>query len=389
MGYKFAFVIFMKKKLLVILFIIFTLSTFASGAVKSTVNAEDTRIVTVHIDGETKIIATNSQTVEGVIDKLGANLSQHDKTEPSLDSEVVGNNFTINVYRARPINVIDGANNYTITTAERTPRKIAEDAGFETKQEDEFYFARVEDEFAGAPGTQMIIKRAKTITFELYGTSSSLSTNANTVGELLEERSLDLEKGDELNVPKESRISENMLVSVAKVGRAVETVEESATFPEEQIKDVDQPIGYKKIKEPGKLGKKLVTYEVVVRNGGEPTRTAIKEVITLQPVKQVVVVGAKQVVNIPGNCGEWLTQAGITNSDAVWLIGKESGCNPGAVNRSSGACGIPQALPCSKLPCPLDAAGAVCQIKWMENYVQRRYGSWAAARSFHASRGWY
>ncbi|MDQ5969788.1 MAG: resuscitation-promoting factor RpfB, partial [Patescibacteria group bacterium] len=211
----------MKKKLLVILFIIFTLSTFASGAVKSTVNAEDTRIVTVHIDGETKIIATNSQTVEGVIDKLGANLSQHDKTEPSLDSEVVGNNFTINVYRARPINVIDGANNYTITTAERTPRKIAEDAGFETKQEDEFHFARVDNEFAGAPGTQMIIKRAKAIKFELYGTSSSLSTNANTVGELLEERKLELEQGDELNIPKESRISENMLVSVAKVGRAV------------------------------------------------------------------------------------------------------------------------------------------------------------------------
>ena len=346
-------------------------------------------MVTIHLDGEVRTIASDGDTVKDVLSQLDSPLGKDDKTEPALDEPVKGNDFTINVYRARPITVVDGANNYTVLTAERSPREIAEDAGFATKQEDEFSFQRSDDPFAGAPGTQMVIKRAKTINFDLYGTSEPLSTNETTVGALLSQRRVKLDPTDEVNVPLEARITEGMTLSIARIGKQVETVEEPVSFPEEQIKDAQQPVGYKKIQTTGSNGKKLVTYELVSRNGGEPVRTAIKEVVTQQPTKQVVVVGAKLAVNVGGNCGEWLAQAGITNPDAIWLIGKESGCNPGAVNRSSGACGIPQALPCSKLKCPLDASGAVCQIKWMENYVMGRYGSWAKARAFHASRGWY
>jgi hypothetical protein len=88
-----------------------------------------------------------------------------------------------------------------------------------------------------------------------------------------------------------------------------------------------------------------------------------------------------------GSCGEWLAQAGISDPDAVWLITKESGCRPNAVNPSSGACGIPQALPCSKLPCTLQ--DPVCQLRWMSQYVANRYGSWSAARAWHQSHNWY
>lgn len=352
-------------------------------------HAENTRVVNVHIDGEERAVATNASTVKEVLQKLNANLQEHDKTEPALDQPVKGGDFTINVYRARPITVVDGANNYTIMTAERSPKQIADDAGFETKQEDQFGFQRSDDPFEGAPGTQMVIKRSKAITFDLYGTSTTMNTHETTVAELLKSRNVKLDPADEVNVPLESRITEGMTVSIAKIGKNVETVEEEVAIPEERIQDAQQPLGYRKVQSEGKKGKKLVTYEIVTRNGGAPQRTAVKEVVTEEPVKQVVIVGAKQLVNIPGNCGEWLAQAGITNADAVWLVGKESGCNPGAVNRRSGACGIPQALPCSKLPCPLDASGAVCQLSWMNSYVMGRYGSWAAARAHHASRGWY
>lgn len=87
-----------------------------------------------------------------------------------------------------------------------------------------------------------------------------------------------------------------------------------------------------------------------------------------------------------GNCGAWMQAAGVTDiGNATWLINKESGCNPNAVNRSSGACGIPQALPCSKL----GTSDPVAQIRWMQNYVMARYGSWANAVAWHQSHNWY
>lgn len=92
------------------------------------------------------------------------------------------------------------------------------------------------------------------------------------------------------------------------------------------------------------------------------------------------------VVAVSGSCRDWMAQAGVTDmANAYTLIMRESGCNPNAVNRSSGACGIPQALPCSKL----GTKDPIEQIRWMQNYVVRRYGSWAGAVAFHNANNWY
>ena len=73
----------------------------------------------------------------------------------------------------------------------------------------------------------------------------------------------------------------------------------------------------------------------------------------------------------------------------VWLWNKESGWQWNATNPSSGAYGIPQALPASKLASAGDdwKDDAATQIKWGLNYIAGRYGSpvWADDRS-HARR---
>ena len=90
----------------------------------------------------------------------------------------------------------------------------------------------------------------------------------------------------------------------------------------------------------------------------------------------------------------WLKQAGVPDSwtsSMAWLINTESGWNPHARNGSSGAYGIPQSLPASKLA----SAGKdwrdnpITQIKWMVNYIKGRYGTAMAAESFHKRVGWY
>lgn len=92
-----------------------------------------------------------------------------------------------------------------------------------------------------------------------------------------------------------------------------------------------------------------------------------------------------------GNCADWVTQAGIGDvASAMKLIGGESGCNPRSYNTSSGACGIPQSLPCGKLPNGIDT-DPVTQLRWMDSYIKGRYGSWANAYATWSSRSphWY
>ena len=89
-----------------------------------------------------------------------------------------------------------------------------------------------------------------------------------------------------------------------------------------------------------------------------------------------------------GGCQDWMNQAGITDTaNAYELIMRESGCNPNAVNKSSGACGIGQQLPCGKWSHTWnEPVGAMID---MQGYVMARYGSWANAVAFHNRMNWY
>lgn len=71
--------------------------------------------------------------------------------------------------------------------------------------------------------------------------------------------------------------------------------------------------------------------------------------------------------------------------DALWQ--RESGWDPGAVNASSGAGGIPQALPPSKM-------GRFwrhfkVQVRWGLTYLNGRYGGPCGGWAHSQATGWY
>jgi hypothetical protein len=73
------------------------------------------------------------------------------------------------------------------------------------------------------------------------------------------------------------------------------------------------------------------------------------------------------------------------------IVSHESGWNPSATNSSSGAYGLVQALPGSKMA----SAGSdwktnpATQIKWGLDYMNSRYGSPVKAWAFWQANGWY
>jgi len=75
----------------------------------------------------------------------------------------------------------------------------------------------------------------------------------------------------------------------------------------------------------------------------------------------------------------------------VKLWNRESGWNPNAHNKSSGAHGIPQSLPASKMR----SEGAdyytngYTQIRWGLKYIKDRYGSPSKAWQHSQRKGWY
>jgi hypothetical protein len=107
---------------------------------------------------------------------------------------------------------------------------------------------------------------------------------------------------------------------------------------------------------------------------------------------------------IPASCGEYSDNRAIGCAllldygykldqmpclDKLWT--RESGWNTRSSNSSTGAYGIPQALPGSKMASVADdwRTNPATQIKWGLNYIKGRYGSPCDAWQHFLSSGWY
>ena len=108
-----------------------------------------------------------------------------------------------------------------------------------------------------------------------------------------------------------------------------------------------------------------------------------KKVVKKKKAKKKVY---KQTTNIRYNKGEiqayaheLVRQYGWSENDynaLVLLWYGESGWNPNAVNKSSGACGLGQAYPCSKATKGTDyRTNWKTQVRWGLNYIKARYGT--------------
>ena len=79
-------------------------------------------------------------------------------------------------------------------------------------------------------------------------------------------------------------------------------------------------------------------------------------------------------------------ERGASEAEALLYIAeRESGVNLNSYNTSSGACGIWQALPCSKM----GGMDFEHQYNWVRGYALGRYGSYVNAKAFWLSHHWW
>jgi len=93
----------------------------------------------------------------------------------------------------------------------------------------------------------------------------------------------------------------------------------------------------------------------------------------------------------PQNSSQPISEVGTESEAKAFIYFKESSTILSKVNKSSGACGLGQSLPCSKLSnvCPNWQTDYECQDEWFTNYMLNRYGSWDNAKAFHLKKGWW
>ena len=251
------------------------------------------RLITVHDQGQEKGFLTRAATLRSALEGAHIRIDKEDLVEPGLDDELVASNYEVNIYRARPVTIVDGAARQRVMSPYRTARQVIEHAGLTLHDEDQTQMTVNSDLVGDGSGVQLSIDRATQFKLKLYGKVITAYTQGATVEEMLSEKGITLEKNDTLAVSKTAPIKAGMLVEIWRNGKQTFTQDEEITPPVRQIQNADQPVGYKKVQSEGKPGKKTVTYEIVMKNGKEVSRKVIQSVVQQKPEERIEIVGTK------------------------------------------------------------------------------------------------
>jgi uncharacterized protein YabE (DUF348 family) len=353
------------------------------------------RLITIHDRGRDRGLITSASTLRDVFKEASIEIDPNDTVEPGLDEQLVANNYEVNIYRARPVTIVDGNIRQKVMSPYRTPKQIAKQANLALRDEDIATISANSDMVSQGAGVQLTVTRATSLTFVLYGTKTTLYTQDKTVGDLLAKKNITIASDDTLSVTPTSPIVEGMTIELWRNGIQTATEEQDIPFDIEKIQDTDREVGFKEIKTPGEKGKRTVTFEIDMKNGQEVSRKEIQSVITTEPKKQIEIIGAKPATPVnpseAAQLGHDMMLAYGFDEDQ-WsclynLWSRESGWRTTASN-SSGAYGIPQALPGSKMG-PGWQTDASVQIQWGLGYIKGRYGTPCGAWSAFLSKGWY
>ena len=267
------------------------------------------KLVTIYDRGAEKTIVTKARTIREALKLAKFSIDERqDVVEPSLDSEMVAEKYNINIFRARPITIVDGNKRLKVTTAEQTPALIAKAAGIEVFEEDKTTLSNSDDMAVDGANMVMKIDRASMVNFVLYGKESVIRTHAKTVGELLKEKNINPKKDDTLSVDRSAKIIPGMKIELWRNGKQTITTEEDVKFEVEKVQDANRDSGYREVKQAGENGKKNVTYEIEMKNGVEVSRKEIASVVTKEPKKQIEIVGTKSSTSFSGSFSEALAR---------------------------------------------------------------------------------
>jgi resuscitation-promoting factor RpfB len=355
------------------------------------------KTVNLVVDGQSSSVHTTAGNVGDVLAGAGYHAGTHDILAPSADVPVHDGSKIV-YSRGRLLHLsVDGVTKDVWTTAPTVSAALMQ-LGYSTADFTSVSRAR---RLPLSP-TDIAVRSPKIITFVHDGRTEKLTTTDTTVGQLLADLSITLTTYDQLSVPTGSVLKPNATIVLKRTRHAMITTTSVVPFKTTNKPDPTLPTGQTKVVTPGKNGQARITYAVVYVDGKIVGKTRLKTVVVTAPTTKVLNVGTKPTIVSappvasvsPGSAqaiAQKLAQARGWGSDQfsclVALWSHESGWRVNASN-SSGAYGIPQALPGSKMGAGWQTDATV-QIKWGLGYIASRYGTPCGAWSLWQSQGWY
>lgn len=144
-------------------------------------------------------------------------------------------------------------------------------------------------------------KSLQMVSFSIYGADSiTCLTDTTTVGEIIEEVGIELNKSQVIRDDTSAQTKDGMIICVDTVTYKTETFTEYADYGIRYIDVQFIPRGTEQIHFKGSMGEKVTTYNIKYVNGKVAEKKEVSTVVTKTPLTQVVYRGVGGTITVGG-----------------------------------------------------------------------------------------
>ena len=362
----------------------------AYGSAKKTVELD--------VDGEVVTVSTYAGSVEGLLAEEGVRVSERDLVAPAADSALKSGSDVVVRYGREVTVQTDGQQSdvwLTALDADEALDTLAERGGD----------VRLVASRSGADGRAELpvqLDADGPVNVVADGQTRTAPDGSIGLDALLDQQGIALGEADRVSVARDEAADPAVSLVVQRV--AVTDVPTVTPVPFETTVQEDPNVFADEtptVAQEGVEGASTTVERVTTVDGVEESREVVSDGVTAEPVAKIVVQGTKERPKGPAAAASAKDVARQLVAARGWggdqfqclekLWTKESQWNPSATNPSSGAYGIPQSLPASKMA----SAGAdwktnpATQVTWGLNYIAGSYGTPCAAWGHSQAKNWY
>lgn len=232
--------------------------------------------------------------------------------------------------------ITDGDRVVVHTTATSDPAAVLNEAGL---------LLGADDTYTTQPGlgvSEITITRTQAVNIDNCGQSLQVSTQGETVRQLLSRLSIPVDADTSVSAPLDSQTVDGMNITISRTVHNTETYTQSIAHKVTYCYDSSIPAGETIVLTKGVDGQMSTTANVVYVDGQESDRTVLDQSVTQQPVNEVIAIGtgseAEGAAYISGEVvvgdsyiitptGEILPFTDVINVEATAYTHTDAGCD--------------------------------------------------------------
>ncbi|MED3642049.1 ubiquitin-like domain-containing protein [Caldifermentibacillus hisashii] len=250
--------------------------------------------VSLTLNGNKKEIKTHAETVHELLGELKINYKKQDYLSPSVNAKVKDNMQIVWKPAYMVILTLNGEEKKVWTTA-KTVKEFFAKSEIAVKEQDQL---SVPLKTKIKQGLKINLDTAFQVVVNDGGEERTVWSTSTTVADFLEQQGIKLNELDRVEPGLDQMIGENVPVNIVRVEKVTDVVEEPLEFATVTQKDSNLESGKQQVVQEGKTGKVQKTYEVILENGQEVSKTLISENVMENATDKIVAVGTKEMTQL-------------------------------------------------------------------------------------------